>query len=247
MTKSMSRSSVAKLEIRRVSSARLDGITRAGIERVFGEAFRSEDPGAVIGSYSGRVDSVLVAHEGERVSGFQFYQRRSVEGVQVHHFSLAGRLPGDPYRGLQARFARHVIGRAVLRTPPWKPVLVAGVTNSVRSYANLHAVGGRLYPDVTRPGTNPFADRYLRVARMLGIEPTDDSGIVPDRMAALGFALRSERPHALSAAYERFVRSRDNGLFVLTEIVPVRDLPRYVLGRGRAPVVASDAAQVGAR
>lgn len=213
----------------------VDASTRAGIVQVFGRAFDAPSPNEPIAAYLSSIDQVLVARNGDAVVGFQFFQRRQVDGIDVHHFSLAGRLPGARYRGMQAAFGRAVVHRAIWTTVPWRATWVAGVTNSVRSYANLRAVGGRCFPDVERPAANPFGERYRAAAEVLGIRPVDPRGVVPDRMAALGFARRpDDQAHVLDAAYDAWVGDRDNGLFVVAEIVPVRDVPRYVARRGRS-------------
>ncbi|MCK9903794.1 hypothetical protein CC117_08520 [Parafrankia colletiae] len=216
-------------------SQSLDEPTRSGVAHVFASSFQAAEPGRVIDRYARAVDEIFVAREGDDVVGFQFFQRRRVAGRTVLHFSLAGRLADPRFRGLQARFGHLLIRRAVLHIPPWRPVFLAGVTNSPRSYRNMRAVGGRCFPDVLAPQrANPFGSWYADTAAHLGVTTVSDRGLVPDRMRDLGYALRSEPApaHPTGRAYDDYVAgNRDDGLFVVVELLPVRDLPPYLLAR----------------
>lgn len=239
-------------------SRSLDQPTRAGVARVFASSFDSAEPGEVIDRYADAVDEIFVAREGAEVVGFQFFQRRRVADRTVLHFSLAGRLAEARFRGLQARFGHLLIRRAVLRVPPWRPVFLAGVTNSPRSYRNMRVAGGRCFPDVLAPQhPNPFGSWYADTAERLGVPTVSARGLVRDRMRDLGYALRPEPrspAHPLARAYDEYVEgNRDDGLFVVVELLPVRDLPPYLLSsrlnipRQRGPeerAAASPAADV---
>lgn len=218
-----------------IDVAHVDARTRRGIEEVFRQSFDlDKDPEHLLQPYFSKIESVLIAKDGERIVGFQFYQRKVIEGRSVHHFSLAGRLDDRRYKGLQARFGSLLIRAAIARTPPWRPIYLAGVTNSPRSYANMHAVGGRCFPDVASlRQSNPFGDWYYRVAAELGLVGVDHQGMLRDRMQNLGFALvQDERPHPMSPAYDRFVGgNRQHGVFTLIELLPIKHIPLYLLKR----------------
>jgi hypothetical protein len=212
---------------------RLTDADRTGITEVFATTFEAADPTAGLAGYFGRFEQVFVGRDGERIVGFQFYRRRKVAGRDVHHFSLAGRLPGKPYAGMQRRFGVALVKRAILSTVPWRPVYLAGVTNNPRSYRNMHASGGRVFPDVSMPAAhNPFGEWYGEVAAALDIPVVGEAGMVPNRMAALGFGLADtsgDSDDAMAVAYDRYVDGRrEDGIFTIVEIKLMRDLPRLL-------------------
>jgi hypothetical protein len=219
---------------------------RQSVADVFRASFDDvRDANACLIPYFSGVPKICIARLHKKIVGFQFYQEKVMAGATVHHFSLAGRLAGSELRGLQARFGAMLIRRAILRTPPWKPVYLAGVTNSARSYANMHAVGGRLFPDVLTPQlANPFGERYLHIAEALRLAPIDESGLLKNRMQGLGFSMRPEAPfdHPIARAYGDYVgHDTRHGVFTLVELVPARDIPPYLFRRlffKRRPSVA---------
>jgi hypothetical protein len=216
----------------------LDDRTRRGLGEVLGRSFSCDDPDRVLGQYAEAVGNVFVARDdGGRVVGFQFYRRLTVRGRAVHHFSLSGRLPDARYRGLQSRFGTHLVRRAVMRTPPWRPVFLAGVANSPKSYANMHAVGGRIHPDVLRPvAPNPFGDWYGAVAEAVGLEGVGPDGVLRGRMQALGMGLVADPATrgGLADAYADHVGGNlDDGVFTLVSLLPARDLPGYLAATAR--------------
>lgn len=237
---------MSRLKIDIVPVASLGEQDRRTICQVFGQGFDHErDAEACLRPYFEKVHSMCLGRDGGRIIGFQFYQEKVVAGRTVHHFSLASRLPDRRYRGLQAQFGAALIKRAIARVLPWKPVYLAGVTNSPKSYANMHAVGGKCYPDVLQPAqANPFGAWYAQVAEHLQLAPVEANGLLRNRMQGLGFSMQAERfdNHPLGRAYGAYVEDDiRHGIFTLVEIVPLRDLPSYLFkrafGRRRTPAI----------
>lgn len=219
------------------TSATLEPGVRAAMEGVFVRAFQVDgDPGQCLEPYFQKVESVLLAWDRSDLLGFQFYQSVAVDGETVHHFSLAGRLPDLRARGLQGKFGRFLIQRCIWRTLPWRPVWIAGVSNNWRSYFNMRAIGGRLYPDVLHPDAgNSFGAFYTRVATALSLPAPDERGILRNRMQGLGFGLRDDNAtDKRGTAYAAYLGGDlRHGLFALIRIVPLIDVPAYVLAGGR--------------
>ena len=226
----------APLRIDLRESSGIDAKTRHAVEEVFSEAFQVEaDARECLAPYFCKVMGILLAWRGERLVGFQFYQvvTDPEEGFPVHHFSLSAKRPGTEGGGLQKRFGRLVMRRHFLSTPPWHPVWLAGTTNNARSYANMHAAGGTIFPDILAPqAPNPFGRRYRRIAAQLGMEPLDERGLLPNRMQGLGFGLAAspENRHPMGAAYSNYVgHDLRHGVFVLVKLTPWIDVPRHAV------------------
>lgn len=243
---------MSRFEISLVDTAQADDIIRHAVIDVFASSFDVADTsGPVLDQYFATVKSLLLAYVGGELVGFQFYQEKVIGGLTVHHFSLAGRRHGKEFSGLQAQFGSFLIRRAITRVFPWKPVYIAGVTNSPKSYGNMRAVGGRCFPDVMQPVTsNPFGSWYFQVAQELGIKGVDPKGLLRNRMQGLGFSLCSEASssHPVGRAYERYVENDlRHGVFTLIEIVPVRHIPVYLLRRLLSQRQLNDLARADAR
>ena len=227
------------MTIRAIDCTCISAAERAAVTRIFAASFAAgANPERALDRYLHGVERLFLAEQDGEIVGFQFYQHRRVDGRDIHHLSLAGRLPARA-RGMQARVGRALIRQASHRCLLLKPVYLASVCNSPASYANLQAVSPRCYPDVRRPAAgNPFGTWFDRVAGELGLRP-DSRGLLPERMRQIGFALRSERgaAHPLAAPYDAYVNGdRTNGLFTLVEVYPLVHLPLYLarqaLGRG---------------
>lgn len=228
--------SVGKLQVEIRPIHELVEADRRAIRSVFSQGFDHEkDAGQCLESYFSSIQSICIARDGASIVGFQFYQEKEIDRRQVHHFSLAARLPDKKYRGLQSRFGTALIRRVLTKVVPWKPVYIAGVTNNPKSYANMHAVGGRCYPDVLHPlKSNPFGDWYLQVAEQLNLMPVDGRGLLRDRMQGLGFSMQSTcfGDHPIGRAYGDYVEQDiRHGVFTLIEVVPLRDISLYLFKR----------------
>ena len=188
-------------------TATLEAPTRCAVASVFAQAFTLQNSAeACLIPYFTRVRQIWIARRWGTLVAFQFYQRLTVDRYDVHHFSLAAKLPSPAGRGVQARFGRFLIGRFAWRTAPWRPVLLAGVTNNIRSYANMYGVGCTVYPDVLRPSCqNPFGDLYQRVGEALGFISLDARGVLRNRTQGMGFDLIQDlgADHPLGAAYAK--------------------------------------------
>lgn len=228
---------MSEIYLRLCNPNSLNDAVRNRMADVFVRAFQVDgDPSACLAPYFEGIRGVLLAWRGGELLGFQFYQCVSVGGETVHHFSLAARIPGLEARGLQKRFGRFLIGRSLWRTWPWRPVWIAGVTNNWRSYFNMRAIGGSIYPDVLHPAApNCFGEFYARMAVALALPAPDGRGLLRDRMQGLGFGLRAEEGlDARGTAYADYLDGDlRHGLFALVRIVPIRDVPAYLMAQGR--------------
>ena len=217
-----------------VPTASLTETLRAGVDRVFRAAFQVP-PGRddILSPYFAKFGQVLLVTNGAELLAFQFYRHARIGARDVHHFSLAACLPDSAFRGVQRRIGRFLIGHAILSTPPTRPLYLAGVTNSSRSYANMYAIGRTRFPDILdADAANPFGDYYVQVADQLGLPRPDARGILPGRMQQIGFSLRRDLSDGgkLANAYLDYVGGDvDQGVFTLVRVVPLADVPRYLL------------------
>lgn len=195
-----------------------------------------------LSQYYRKCEYVAVLREADRIVAFQFFRKLNVKGLPVCHFSLAASSRNAELRGAQRQMGRAILARALLRRP-WAPTYLAAVCNSARSYANI-CVGRVRYPDVSSEGPNPFGDYYFAVAAALEIPVPDSRGIIPGRMQSLGFLVRNDplNGHALAADYARYVGGDlNNGVFSLVRLIPVRDLPVYLMKRRSKRLAAQNA------
>mgnify|MGYP000198945658 CR=1 FL=1 len=225
-----------KVEISLLACSGVDSNTRSEVGEVFRQSFLVHgDADRVLDPYFRNVRCIYVARERSSgpVIGFQFYQEVRVDGKSIHHFSLSGRKDG--FRGVQHKFGKHALLRALRSAPPWRPIYLAGVTNDPRSYKNMHVIGGRSYPRMCGASENCFGDWYFSVASRLGMEGLDTRGLVHDRMRKIGFGLREyviREGSPLLKAYDEYIGgNRETGVFCLVEVVPLRDLPGYFIRR----------------
>lgn len=196
-----------------------------------------------LSQYYRKCEYVAVLREADQIVAFQFFRKLNVKGLPVYHFSLAASSRNAELRGAQRQMGRAILARALLRRRPWAPTCLAAVCNSARSYANI-CIGRVRYPDVSSEGPNPFGDFYFEVAAALGIPVPDSRGIMPGRMQSLGFLVRNDplNGHALASDYARYVGGDLNdGVFTLVRLIPVRDLPVYLMKRRSKRLAAQDA------
>jgi len=208
--------------------------SRRQLSDVCREAFLVPDRGPdPLSQYYRDCEYVAVIRESDRIVAFQFFRNLKVRGLPVHHFSLAGSSRVGELRGAQRQMGRAILVPALLRRRPWAPTYLAAVCNSARSYANI-SIGRVRYPDVSREGPNPFGDFYFEVASALGLPALDSRGVIARRMQARGLLVRDDpiTGNALASSYADYVGGEFNdGVFTLVRLIPMTDLPLYVMKR----------------
>lgn len=215
----------------------LSNESRKQLSEVCHEAFLVPEGGPdPLSQYYRDCEYVAVIRESDRIVAFQFFRHLKVRGLPVHHFSLAASSRVGELRGAQRQMGRAIVMPALLRRRPWAPTYLAAVCNSTRSYANI-CIGRIRYPDVLREGPNPFGDYYFEVAAALGLPVLDSRGVIPGRMQARGLLVRDDpvAGNALASAFADYVGGDLNdGVFTLVRLIPMMDLPVYVMKRRSA-------------
>jgi hypothetical protein len=208
----------------------LTAAERAGLMRVVSEAFDLDAPiDHVMNLYISTVPRVLLAYDDSRLIGFQFFQICRVDGVNVCHFSLAGKSPTYPSSGLQRAFGIRLIRLSLGRMlNPFGRVAIAGVSNSPKSYRNMLLIGGSVFPDVIRPDRPcEYPQLYAHVARRLNLSDLDlSTGVIRGRMASIGLRMKGaafeRRDDAITRGFMKVIDGdTDNGIFTLVVSTPL--------------------------
>jgi hypothetical protein len=208
----------------------LNASEKLALMRVMSEAFTLTVPvEQAVNHYCSRIANVLLAYSGLDLVGFQFFQECTVDGVHVSHFSVAAKSEAYRDKGLQRAFGGWLIRRAMRRMiNPLRPIAIAGVSNNPKTYRNMLLIGGRVFPDVTRP-TQAFTDRdlYASVARRLDIQGLDlATGLIRNRASSLGVHVKTtafeERSDAIHEGFMRYIdRDVNHGVFTLAVSTPL--------------------------
>lgn len=179
---------------------------------------------SIVQEYCGKVKEVLLAYCHGELAAFQFYQDLRLNKIDIHHFSLACKLPGMP-SGVQERIGVRVLWDWFLSSRNMvSPIAIIGICNHPSSYRNMYRMGGACFPNVVNPEKSfRYKQLYTDSTKLLGISNSDlTDGRLPHRLTALGLrtpAIEQDwYQDKISASFLKYI-GNDLNTGVLTMVV----------------------------
>lgn len=205
----------------------------ADLREIFNAAFDTDNEISPLEHYLITVDKVLILYAEGKPAAFMFYQLRKIAGANVLHLSLSGKSTGST--GTQKKMGSYLFYKYLFSPFNLARINVfTTVSNNPRSYFNMHAIGEHVFPDVLEP-EKPFKypELYQAIARNLGMESVDKSGILRNRMQKLGFSIRADQTQlegldGKGLAFMNYIdMDASHGVLVMVAMRPIVDVPKY--------------------